>query len=212
MASRLFTKTIILITSLCLIFTVGLSPTSVSALGNTDAKTAIPDITSFKNSLENGQSSVLRGIYVKDLMALQIVQQPAGKDGFVTSAQGYATEFRMAATYGNIGMLAHNYLAGQYFFQLTPGQEIQLVYGDKTTKTYVVTFIQRYQALSPYSPTSDFIDLASGKHLTALSLFSKTYGNGSGNLILQTCIEANQNPSWGRLFVIAQPIDKVYVY
>jgi len=211
-ASRFFIKTIILITSLCLIFTVGFTPTSVSAMDNADANTAIPDFASFTNSLANGQTGVLRGLYVKNLMALQVVQQPVGKDSFVTPAQGYATEFRMAASYGNTGMLAHNYLAGKSFFQLSPGQEIQLVYGDKSTKTYVVTQIKRYQALSPDSPTSNFIDLSSGQRLTASRLFSKVYGNGSGNLILQTCIDANQNPSWGRLFVIAQPIDKVYPY
>ena len=210
MASRFFTKTTILITSLCLIFSVGFTPTSVNALGNTGVSAAIPDFASFSKSLGSGQPGVLQGIYAKNLLALQVVQQPVGNDGFVTSAQGYASEFRMAAAYGNIGILAHNYLSGEGFFQLALGQEIQLVYGDKITKTFVVTYIQRYQALSPNSPTSDFIDLDSGKRLTASSLFLKIYGNGSGNLILQTCIEANQNPSWGRLFIIAKPIEKVY--
>jgi len=210
-ASRFSIKnTVILITSLCLIFTIGLPQSPVHASGNPSGHAAIPDFSAFTNSLENGQAGVIRGLYVKNLMALQVVQQPAGNDNFVTSAQGYATEFRMATAYGNIGMLAHNYLAGKSFFQLTSGQEIQIVYGDKTTKTFVVTYTQRYQALSPNSPTSDFIDLNSGKRLTASSLFSKIYADGSGNLILQTCIEANQNPSWGRLFVIAKPIEKEY--
>jgi len=212
MANRFFTKTIIFLTSLILIFTVGFTPTSASALGNEEARAAIPDLTAFSNSLENGQADALRGLYVKNLMALQIVQQPANNDAFVTSAHGYATEFRMAAKYGNVGMLAHNYLAGQSFFQLSPGQEIQLVYGDKKTETFVVTNILQYQALSPDSPTSDFIDLSSGEHLTASSLFSKVYANGSGNLVLQTCIHANQNPTWGRLFVIARPVNQVYAY
>jgi hypothetical protein len=212
MASRFFTKTIIFLTSLVLMFTVVFAPTSTSALGNAEARAAIPDLTAFTNSLENGQADVLRGLYVKNLMALQIVQQPANNDGFVTSAHGYATEFRMAAKYGNIGMLAHNYLAGQSFFQLSPGQEIHLIYGDKKTEAFVVTYIQQYQALSPDSPTSDFIDLSSGERLTASSLFSKIYANGSGNLVLQTCIHANQNPTWGRLFVIARPVNQVYAY
>jgi len=206
MANRFFTKTIILLIGLGLLFTICTVPTSASALSNHETQVKIPDFQSFVNSLENGQEGVLRGLYVKNTMALRIAQQPIGDDNFITPVQGYVTEFRMAANQGTIGLLAHNYLAGQSFFQLAPEQEIYLIYGNKETKVFVVTDIQSYQTLSPASPTSDFISLDSGKRFTASSLFSKIYSNGSGNLILQTCIFADQNMYWGRLFVIAKPI------
>ena len=206
MAIRFFIKTIIILTSLCLVFSV----TPAMALDNSETSAAIPNLKTFVNLVENGQAGVLRGMYVNNTMALKVVQQPSGNDTFVSPINGYVTEFNMATRYGNTGMLTHNYLAGQVFFQLSPGQEIQLIYGNKEIKTFVVTDIQSYQALSPNSPTSDFINLDSEKRFTASSLFSKTYGNGTGNLILQTCIFADQNPSWGRLFVIAKPINAVY--
>jgi hypothetical protein len=73
---------------------------------------------------------------------------------------------------------------------------------------FVVTEIQQYQALVPDSSSSDFIDLTTREYLNASQLFKKVYGNQSGNLILQTCIEAEQNPTWGRVFIIAEPVDQ----
>ena len=205
MAIRFLYKSIIILTSLCLTFTF---VTPSNALGDTETRSSIPDLTTFANLVENGQKDVLQGVYVKHLMALKVVRQPVGNDNFVSPIKGYLTEFRQATRQGNIGLLTHNYLGGQVFFQLSPGQEIQLIYGDKKIKTFVITDIQQYQALSPNSPTSNFINLDTKKQLSASSLFSKIYADGSGKLILQTCIFENQNPTWGRLFVIAEQIDK----
>ena len=205
MAIRFLYKSIIILTSLCLAFTF---VTPSNALGDTETRSSIPDLTTFANLVENGQKDVLQGVYVKHLMALKVVRQPVGNDNFVSPIKGYLTEFRQATRQGNIGLLTHNYLGGQVFFQLSPGQEIQLIYGDKKIKTFVITDIQQYQALSPNSPTSNFINLDTKKQLSASSLFSKIYADGSGKLILQTCIFENQNPTWGRLFVIAEQIEK----
>ena len=210
MAIRFFVKPIIILTSLCLVFTVFFAPTPVSALNVAEAGATVFEFEAFVNSVKNGKAETLRGFYAKNLVALPIIQQPIGDDNFVSPVPGYATEFRLATENGNVGILAHNYLAGQSFFALSPGKEIKLIYGDGKTEIFVVTHIKEYQALSPDSPTSDFLDLNTGERFTASNLFSEIYGNQSGEVILQTCISANQGLSWGRLFVIARPINQVY--
>jgi hypothetical protein len=95
-------------------------------------------------------------------------------------------------------------MTGSNFPLLKKGGKFYLVYGDGLTATFTVTEILRYQALTSTSPTSDFVDLKSGAKLSASKLFSKAY-NHPGYVIFQTCIAANGNPAWGRMFVIAKP-------
>ena len=156
----------------------------------------------------NEQVRVLRELSFGDHLAFPIVQQPRGNMIFVSPLQNYITEYQAAATFGSIGLLAHNYLAGQYFFQVVHGQEITLTYSDLGSEKFIVTEIKQYQALTPESPSSDFIDLATGERLTASQVFRRTYGDQEGRLILQTCISANENPSWGRIFIIAERADE----
>lgn len=138
-------------------------------------------------------------------LLFSIVQQPVHHPGYVSSNLGEVTQFSMAYDYGNVGLLAHDNLAGSYFDDLKIGDEIQLSYGDGRIEKFVVKEIIRYQALQPYSPYSQFVNLNDGKAISAESLFKRVYF-GSYHLTLQTCIEANGNTSWGRLFVIAYPI------
>ena len=65
----------------------------------------------------------------------------------------------------NYGMLAHNYLAGRYFFDVNVGDIVQLVFGDGDYQDFEVVEIQSYQALQPNNPRSEFIDLVSGDQL-----------------------------------------------
>lgn len=193
-------KTKLSILSTILILTVGFLPIPVSASGNSGLFFHSDPIDI------SVKSDVPSALYLDESIALQIAQQPVGNNNFVTSFPNFVTEYRAASNFGTIGLLAHNYLAGQYFFQIVSGQEIELVYSDYRAQKFIVTEILRYQALSPNSPSSDFIDLANGDYLTAPQLFQKVYKNQSGHLVLQTCIYADQNPTWGRLFVIAEPI------
>lgn len=112
----------------------------------------------------------------------------------------------MASAYGTVGLLAHNYLAGASFQSIERGDEIILIYGDGRTQTFLVEDIQRYQALQPFSPYSNFRDLDTDAVLTAEQLFNKVY-RGDFHLTLQTCIEHEGNLSWGRLFIIAKPFN-----
>lgn len=208
-ASHIAIRSKIIIITILLVFSIGFPQTPVSALGSSLTYSGLSNPTSGRDSDKkgNGKSDVPLELSIDGFKTLPIVQQPHGYSGYVSSIQDYVTDFQTAATFGTVGLLAHNYLAGRYFFQILPGQEIALVYSDQRTEKFVVTEIQQYQALEPDSPFSTFIDLATGKYLTASQLFKKIYRDQSGYLILQTCISTQQSASWGRLFVIAEPVE-----
>ena len=178
-------------------------PFSVSANTLTDAKT-IPVLPSFSISSQNGNGRFLREALADDLFALPIVQQPDSNAGYVSTVDNTLTQFSMVNQFGNIGLLAHNYLSGQFFTQFTTGTRVQLIYGDGHTEYFQVTHIYRYQATSPESVNSDFVDLDTQETLTASELFTKVY-MGARHVTFQTCISQDGNSSWGRLFVIAEP-------
>ncbi len=166
--------------------------------------TDIPSLSTFAGWMNNGQAAQLRGVYVPNILADGVVQQPSGQATFVSTTPDVLTEFRAAATVGSTGLLAHNYLAGAQILLIRPGQIVYLVYGDGRMATYMVTQMRRYQALQPESPFSNFIDLRDGLSMSASDLFMAAYGR-PGAVVFQTCLTANGNPSWGRLFVVAEP-------
>jgi hypothetical protein len=192
-------KTSLLLAILIFVF---FNPIHAQALGNAGA--GLPDFQDFSKTVQNGQADVLRGIYVPETLALPIVQQPAGNAGYVSFTDGEVTQFGMASQFGNVGLLAHNHLSGKSFSQLTVGQEVRLVYGDGKLEYFVITEVLRYQALQPTSPYSSFRNLANNETLTAEQMFKRVYF-GDRHVTFQTCIEANGELSWGRLFVIAVP-------
>lgn len=115
----------------------------------------------------------------------------------------------MASQYRSTGILAHDYLAGTHFTQLKVGQEVAVVYGDGSMRFFRIYEIQKYQALTPSSPYSNFVDLSTNNKLSAETLFYRTYGLGNNTLIFQTCISTEKISSWGRLFVLARPADNL---
>lgn len=164
-----------------------------------------PIFDQFVENVKNGNIEQIVGVYVEDVLGLRVVQQPPDQPAFVSPINGVATQFIMAfEVAGNIGLLAHNYLSGQYFFFLIPGTIVQLIYGDGNVTEYEVATIYQYQALNPTSPTSDFRDLDTGDTITASTLFNLMY-MGEHHLTFQTCIAQDGDDSWGRLFVIAYP-------
>lgn len=144
------------------------------------------------------------GVVAQGLFAYPVLQQPGDQPVSVTNDPQSLTQFGMAADFGSIGLLAHNFLAGAKFFDLTPGQRIYLIFGANRVETFEVTRILKFQALSPHSPYSDFRELGNTSTITAAELFKLAYG-GNYHLTFQTCIEWNGEKSWGRLFVIAEP-------
>ena len=177
---------------------------AIPALAASDPN--LPTFTDFSKTVQNGKATDLRGVYVSDVLALPVVQQPSNNAGYVSSTDGEATQFRMASQYGNIGLLAHNHLSGKLFAQLAAGQEVRLVYGDGKVETFVVLEVLKYQALQPNSPYSEFRNMndSKSKTLSAEQMFKRVYF-GDKHVTFQTCIEKDGSLSWGRLFVIAIP-------
>ena len=193
---------------LCFLIVTAFPSYSVSASPLAEP-TTFPDLLSFSLSVQNGDGNMLRGVYVDGVFAYPVVQQPGSNAGFVSKADNTLTQFGMASEFGNVGLLAHRDFSGQYFFELMPGMMIQLIYGDGHIEIFQVTQVYQYQATEPFSVYSDFIDLATLEYLTASALFTKVY-MGSRHVTFQTCISQNGNSSWGRLFVIAEPVHYLF--
>jgi hypothetical protein len=168
------------------------------------SKSALPNFWVFYNPIRNGNAGLVRGVYVPNVLALPIVQQPADNPYYVSNHDGEVTQFSTAAQYGNIGLLAHNNLSGKSFSQLSVGQEVDVMYGDGTVEKFVVTEVLHFQALQPESQKSFFLNLDTYETLSANEMFNRVY-TGGHHLTFQTCIKANGNMSWGRLFVLATP-------
>ena len=175
---------------------------SALAMGNNIVR--LPDFTVFSQTVQNGKTDSLRGVYVPNVMAFPVIQQPSGNAGYVSTNDNQVTQFAMASQFGNVGLLAHNYLSGKSFSQMAVGQEVRLVYGDGRVEYFIVTEILQYQALQPNSPWSSFRNLDDDTTLSAEQMFKRVY-TGDRHLTFQTCIQAEGISSWGRLFVVAVP-------
>lgn len=179
--------------------------------------TAIPFITQYRSisysepldkfiqSVRNGDANNVAGVYIHDVLALPVGQQPTGNAGYVTREPELLTQFGLPQRYGTVGILAHNDLAGAKFSRIQKSSYIIVVYGDGRQEYFRVREIQRYQALSPTNAYSDFINMEDrSEKLTAGQLFNRIYAVRD-RLVLQTCIASEGDPSWGRMFIIATP-------
>lgn len=208
---------ILLLTTLYVISVFSFRPIPVTGAPRIDAKIGFvednsagltqKDLYSFIRDVNNGNSDQIIGLFVNGVLANQVVQQPSGSPGYVSESPDVITQFRMASQFGSTGFLAHNHLVGENFSQLGFGDIVNIVWGDGKTESFLITDIRKFQATNPTSPYSNFIDLdQENTVLSAEQLFYQTYGI-EGNLILQTCIAKDNDLSWGRLFVIAEPIN-----
>jgi hypothetical protein len=168
-----------------------------------------PSLEWFENSLNasgsfaNVSADQVIGVYVPYVLALPVVQQPQDQPYFVSTDPGVVTQFRMALQSGTVGLLAHNTLAGSQFSGLALQQQVSVIYGDGSVKLAQINTIKRYQALQPENPYSLFVDLDSpGKTISSSDVFQQVFAQGN-QVVFQTCIDRDGNPSWGRLFVIA---------
>ena len=202
-AHHTMSRTALSLSLLVFIFTAFfLNLDSTQAIANPDG--ALPGFADFSRSVQNGDATVLRGVYVPDVLALPVVQQPVDRPYYVSNHDGEATQFGMASQYGNIGLLAHNNLSGRDFSRISIGQQVRLVYGDGRVEDFLVANILRFRASNPESVSSSFRNLDRKETLSAGEMFTRTY-TGERHLVFQTCIAANGNVSWGRLFIIAVP-------
>jgi hypothetical protein len=201
-------KTKSLIAILLALWLIGFIPSGTAFAESNPNTTTTTTIVDFASSIQKTDSETLVGLYSQDKLAVTVVQQPSAVSAYVSNEDDAVTQFGLATKYGSVGLLAHNTLAGRYFSNLSIGTVITLVYGDGSLHYYLVSSVKRYQALTPNSTTSNFIDLGNpGTSLTSTDLFYKTFGL-KDRLVLQTCILKDGNPSWGRLFVIATEVEK----
>lgn len=164
-----------------------------------------PQFRKFVETVADGQKAAIRGIYVDGVLALSIVEQPAGDAAFVSEEQETGTLFSKAVEHGVTGILAHNYLAGERFYDLQAGQEVRVVFGDGRYRMYRIMKSELFQRLSPNDLRSDLIELASGKRMTSGEVFNRFY-DGGHHLTFQTCLGREGLSNWGLTFVVAEPI------
>jgi hypothetical protein len=176
-----------------------------STLAFSDPRGTAPNFADFRRSVQNGEADILRGVYVPKVLALPVVQQPEDQPYYVSQQNDEVTQFSMATQYGNIGLLAHNNLSGKFFSKLSIGHQVRLVYGDGRVEYFVVMAILRFRATEPQSVSSSFRNLDRNETLSAGEMFNRVYG-GERHLVFQTCIEAQGNASWGRMFILAVPV------
>jgi hypothetical protein len=174
-----------------------------SALGILQSRR--PLLSSAAQPVQMTDATKLRSVQIEDFVVFPVVQQPGRTPNYVSKKAGEVTQFASASDYGNIGLLAHNFLSGKSFFQLHTGQEVLIEYSDGTTEVFVVTEILRYQAIEPKSPFSSFRNLSNTDEvLSTQQMFERAYAGGR-HITFQTCIAKYGNASWGRLFVVATP-------
>ena len=204
-AQHAMTRTASYLTLFVFLFTAFfLNPDSTQAIGITED---FPTLAQFSRSVHNGDTNVLRGVYVANVLNLPVVQQPVNHPYYVSNRNGEITQFAMASRYGSTGLLAHNTLSGRSFSNLSIGQQVQLVFGDGTVESFEIRQILRFQALEPENVSSSFRNLDRNETISAAEMFNRAYVS-EDRLVFQTCIEAEGNVSWGRLFVIAVPKEK----
>jgi hypothetical protein len=150
----------------------------------------------------------VNGLFLGTGHFMRVVEQPGGHPEFVSGISNVATRFSLPTKYGNVGLIAHNFLSGKYFLELQPGDSIYLMDGFGKRRRYEIKSIRRYQALEPRSPRSNFIDLDTQEFCSASEVFKRVY-MGSERVVLQTCIQKGSIEEWGRHFVIAEPASEV---
>ncbi len=165
---------------------------------------SLPSLVAFVSAVMDGQSGIVRGVYVPGVLADPVIRQTVGSPNYVSQVEGVITQFSLAEQYHTIGLLAHNDLAGQSFINLRLGQEVMIVNGDGRILHYTVATIDRYRALDPSGTVGNFVNISTEVLYSAADIFSMYYQKGD-QVTFQTCIQGDGNSSWGRLFVTAMP-------
>lgn len=169
---------------------------------NSEPEVTFPTLTQFISNVANGNSQIT-GVYVENLMATPVVQQPPGNFEFISNDPNTITQF-MLTTPEVIGLLAHNYLAGKLFFNINIGDSIFIIDGYGGVAEYRVIEIDSYQ-VTKIDGVVKYVDIHEYQELDTAQLFAKYY-MGEKHLTLQTCITKDGDPVWGRLFITAIPV------
>ena len=139
---------------------------------------------------------LVSNVIVPGLFEYPVVQQ-GGNPYYVSNKEDVITQFGIVKAYG---LLAHNYLVGEEFFDIEIGQSVILEFTDGTSEEFKVTKIEDFQWLSVW----EYKRLSNGEILSDLEIYDETY-NRKGDVVFQTCIEKDGIKSWGLRFIIAVP-------
>jgi hypothetical protein len=164
------------------------------------------EIQEFTRRVADGRPGSISGLYAPGVLALRVVQQPAGDSSFISVEGGTATEFQAADQVGSIGLLAHNTLAGADFYRLSRGDQLVLIYGDGRARRFKISQIADYQRLALSDLRSDFWSLDTQTQQTASEVFDQYYRQPD-RLTLQTCLARDGVNDWGVHFVVADPAE-----
>lgn len=167
---------------------------------------ASQELMDFVAQVYDGDAGTIRGVYIQDVFALPVIQQPSGDIAFVSDEDQMITEFQSAAQSGVTGLLAHNYLSGALFYNIELSDEVFIVYGNGTIRRYMVNQISQYQRLERSNLRSSFVDLNTSETLTSDQVFSRYY-RGAHRVTFQTCLARSGYSNWGLQFTQAQSID-----
>jgi hypothetical protein len=176
---------------------------------STGKNNALPNLYVFIAQVTNHEAGIVRGVYVPEMFALPVIQQPTGNYSYVSPARDRVTQFRSAMHFNVIGLLAHNYLSGNLFQQLALGQLVIIVMGDGSTRGYVISASNSFQRLQNPARSDEFIDLNSGESYSTVQIFNRFY-RGGHHLTFQTCLEKDGDQDWGVYFVVARPVRSVH--
>jgi hypothetical protein len=159
----------------------------------------------FAKMVMNGDANEVRGVFVEELMALPVVQQPDDQATYVATQMNIVTQFQSAADHGVIGLLAHNFLSGSLFYQLVKGEEVRIVFGDGSYQSYQIDGSYAFQKLEPNNLQSDLVDMSTEEVMTTNQVFNRFY-NGAHHVTFQTCLEEGGISNWGLTFIVADPL------
>jgi hypothetical protein len=163
----------------------------------------MPTLFEFIASLESSDIDRVVGLYIPRILAVHVLQQPINNPAFVSNTPDVVTQFRLADPYGSKGFLVHYNEVGRRFLDIDVGHQIFLIYGNGEYEKFIVHELLRFQALTPNSPYSSFRELGHINSIySTVELFNWVY-NEQDRVILQTCIKLDDNPNWGRYFVVA---------
>ena len=167
----------------------------------------VVSLEDFTASVSNGDSSMVVGVYKRATFALKVIPQPEGNFAYLPDTEELLVQLAQAEElYGNLGLAAHNNLAGKYIAELTPGDIINIIYGDGTIFKYEIINVKSYQAFLPDDLYSDYKDLEDGRVYSSSQLFEKAFG-GENQIGLITCISQDDISTWGRIVVVGVPVE-----
>jgi hypothetical protein len=165
-----------------------------------------PELSKLAQSIVHSEPGQVTAVFAPEIFDLLVEQQPPNHSMYVTEKEGYATQFSRPARFDVIGLLAHNTHSGILFYGLDIGHKVYVIMGDGQVLRYEVATISDFQKLQPGNSRSDYVDLQSGVRMSTDEVFDRFYKNGP-HLTLQTCLEREQNKSWGVRFIVALPLE-----